>query len=114
MLLVKGFDALPGTGVSDPLRRFAARTAAGRLQLIRPSARGDTADLYAQVAVSVQEARVGAHKLISVPRGFRKRLLRVLVPPGVADGTLLRLRGLGNPLPDGRSGDLFLIVVIQG
>jgi len=33
--------------------------------------------------------------------------------PGVGDGTLLRLRGLGNPLPDGRRGDLLLRVAIQ-
>lgn len=113
MLLLKGFDALPGTGVSDPLRRIAARTTTDRLQLIRPAARDDSPDLYASVAVSTREARVGAHKLVSVPGGFQKRLLRVLVPPGVADGTLLRLRGLGNPLPDGSRGDLLLKVAIE-
>jgi membrane associated rhomboid family serine protease len=113
MLLLKGFDALPRTGVSDPLRRIAARNTTDRLQLIRPTARDDSPDLYATVAVSTREASVGARKLVSVPRGFQKRLLRVLVPPGVGDGTLLRLRGLGNPLPDGRRGDLLLRVAIQ-
>ena len=113
MLLLKGFDAIPGTGMSDPLRRIAARTTTDRLQLIRPAARDDSPDLFAAVAVSAREARVGAHKLVSVPRGLQKRLLRVLVPPGVADGTLLRLRGLGNPLPDGRRGDLLLKIAIQ-
>jgi hypothetical protein len=113
MLLLKGFDALPGTGMSDPLRRIAARTATDRLQLIRPAARDDSPDLYATVAVSAREARAGAHKLVSAPRGVQKRLLRVLVPPGVSDGTLLRLRGLGNPLPDGRRGDLLLKVAIE-
>jgi hypothetical protein len=114
MLLLKGFDALPGTGISDPLRRVAARTHSDRLQLLRPDAQEDSSDLYATVAVSPYEARMGAHKLVSVPRGFQKRLLRVHVPPGVREGTLLRLRGLGSPLPDGSRGDLLLRIAIQG
>jgi hypothetical protein len=113
MLLLKGFDVLPGTGISDPLRRVAARTATDRLQLLRPAAREDSSDLYATVAVSGYEARTGAHKLVSVPRGFQKRLLRVRVPAGVAEGTLLRLKGMGNALPDGSRGDLLLRIAIQ-
>lgn len=113
MLLLKVFDVLPGTGMSDPLRRIAARTSTDRLQILHPAVRYDSPDLYATVAVSAREARGGARKLISVPGGFRKRLLRVLVPPGVGDGTLLRLRGLGNLSPDGSRGDLLLKVVIE-
>jgi membrane associated rhomboid family serine protease len=113
MLLLKAFDALPGTGMSDPLRRIAARTSTDRLQVLHPAARNGSPDLYATVAVSAREARGGARKLVSVPRGFQKGLLRVLVPPGVGDGTLLRLRGLGNILPDGSRGDLLLKVAIQ-
>jgi membrane associated rhomboid family serine protease len=114
MLLLKGFDALPGTGISDPLRRAAARSTTDRLQLLRPAARDDSPDLYATVAVSDREARLGALKLVSVPGGFQKRLLRVRVPPGVTEGTLLRLKGLGNPLSDGSRGDLLLKIAIQG
>jgi membrane associated rhomboid family serine protease len=113
ILLLKGLDALPGTGISDPLRRAAARTTTDRLQLLRPAAREGSPDLYATVAVSGREARTGAHKLVSVPRGFQKRLLRVRVPPGVSEGTLLRLKGLGSLLPDGSRGDLLLRIAIQ-
>jgi membrane associated rhomboid family serine protease len=113
MLLLKGLETLPGTGISDPLRRAAARTGTDRLQLLRPAAREDTSDLYATVAVSAHEARAGAHKLVSVPRGFQRRLLKVRVPPGVSEGTLLRLKGLGNPLPNGGRGDLLLKIAIQ-
>jgi membrane associated rhomboid family serine protease len=113
MLLLKIFDALPGTGISDALRRAATRTTTDRLQLLRPDTRQDSADLYAMVAVSAFEARAGAHKLVSVPHGFQKRLLRVHVPPGVREGTLLRLKGLGSLLPDGRRGDLLLRIAIQ-
>ncbi|MGE5256566.1 MAG: rhomboid family intramembrane serine protease [Hyphomicrobiales bacterium] len=113
MLLLKVFDALPGTGMSDPLRRAATRTTTDRLQLLRPHTQEASANLYATVAVSPFEALAGAHKLVSVPRGFQKRLLRVHVPPGVREGTLLRLKGLGSLLPDGSRGDLLLRIAIQ-
>jgi DnaJ-class molecular chaperone len=35
------------------------------------------------------------------------------VPAGVAEGTVLRLAGLGKILPDGEKGDLLLKVTIQ-
>jgi hypothetical protein len=112
MLALKIFDALPGTGMSDSLRRLAARHTTDRLQLIRPAAQDDSLDLYATVRISAQEARSGAGKMISIPEGFQKRLLRVRVPPGVTEGSLLRLRGLGHPGPGGLRGDLFLRIAI--
>ena len=112
MGMLKIFDALPGTGASTALRRFVPRTATDRLQVIRPAARDDTWDLYATVSVSPREARTGAHKMVSIATGFPKRLLRVAVPPGVTQDSLLRLKGLGHPAPDGRRGDLFLRVTI--
>lgn len=112
MAMLKIFDALPGTGASTTLRRFVPRTATDRLQVIRPAARDDSVDLYATVSISPHEARTGAHKMVSIAAGFPKRLLRVAVPPGVTQDSLLRLRGLGRPTPDGRRGDLFLRVTI--
>jgi len=112
MLVLKIFDALPGTGMSDPLRRLAIRNSTDRLQLIRPAAQDDSLDLYATVRVSSQEARSGAGKMVSIPIGFQKRLLRVRVPPGVTEGSLLRLKGLGNLGPGGQRGDLFLRIAI--
>jgi hypothetical protein len=112
MLALKLFDALPGTGMSDPVRRIAARTSTDRLQLIQPATQDDSLDLYATVRVSSQEARSGAGKMISIPSGFRKRLLRVRVPAGVSEGSLLRLKGMGKPGPGDRRGDLFLRIAI--
>ncbi len=34
-------------------------------------------------------------KLISIPHGLRKRTLMVTIPPGVEEGTRMRLKGLG-------------------
>jgi membrane associated rhomboid family serine protease len=112
MLALKIFESLPGTGASTPLRRLAARTTTDRLQMIRPVAQDESFDLYATVSLSAQEARFGARKLVSIPAGFPKRLLRVLVPPGVSNGALMRLKGLGRPTPEGRHGDLLLRVAI--
>jgi len=82
MLVLKIFDALPGTGMSDPMRRLVTRNSTDRLQLVRPAAQDDSLDLYATVRVSSHEARSGAGKMVSIPSGFQKRLLRVRVPPG--------------------------------
>jgi DnaJ-class molecular chaperone len=112
MAMLKVFDVFPGTGASATLRRLASRTTTDRLQLIRPAAQGDSYDLYANLAISPHEARFGARKMVSISTGAPKRLLRVLVPPGVTHGSLMRLKGLGNPAPDGRRGDLVLRVAI--
>jgi membrane associated rhomboid family serine protease len=114
MAALKLFDALPETGASANLRRFASRTTTDRLQLIRPAAQDDSLDLYASITISGQEARHGARKMVSISTGFPRRLLRVLVPPGVSHGSLMRLRGLGRLAPDGRRGDLLLRVAIVG
>jgi DnaJ-class molecular chaperone len=50
--------------------------------------------------------------MISIPQGLRKRTLMVTIPPGVEDGTRLRLKGLGQKDVDGNQGDLFLEVQI--
>jgi hypothetical protein len=63
--------------------------------------------------VSARETRAGTRKLVTVPFGFRKRLLRVAVPPGVLHGTLLRLPGQGRSGPGGAQGDLYLRVAVQ-
>jgi membrane associated rhomboid family serine protease len=112
MLALKLFELLPGTGASAPLRRFAARTTTDRLQLIRPAARDDSLDLYGTVSLSAPEARFGARKLVSISAGAPRRLLRVLVPPGVSHGSLIRLRRLGRTTPEGQRGDLLLRVSI--
>ena len=70
--------------------------------------------VYAVIEITPHEARAGVRKLVNIPQGFHKRLFKVVVPPGVKAGTLLRLKGLGkdaHQAPD--SGDLFLKVAIK-
>ncbi len=46
--------------------------------------------------------------MISIPQGLKKRTLMVTIPPGVGEGTRLRLKGLGKQGEVGGRGDLFL------
>jgi DnaJ-class molecular chaperone len=45
--------------------------------------------------------------------GFRKRLFQVTIPPGTREGSVLRLKGVGKPLPDGGRGDIYLKVTVD-
>ena len=107
MGLIHLFPRLPAAGISDPLRRTTER-----LQFIRPPAEPGDPHLRGTVAVSPHEARQGARKLVGIQQGFFEKILRVQVPPGVQNGVVLRLRGLGRRTADGVVGDLLLTVVV--
>jgi hypothetical protein len=111
MLLVKLSGRLPASGLSQRIKPLTAKHHTDRLQVIRPTAETDDANLYGTVRVTEREARQGTTKMINVPWGFHKRLLRVTVPPGVSEGNRLRLKGLGRWTADGHRGDLYLQVV---
>jgi len=51
--------------------------------------------------------------LVSVSLGFRKKLYKIVVPPGLTDGSMLRLKGLGRKMEDGQKGDLLLKMVVK-
>src|SRR5581483_12029107 len=44
----------------------------------------------------------------------KSRRIEVKIPPGVRDGSRIRIRGEGNPSPNGGAkGDLYLVVTVQ-
>ncbi|MBL7180642.1 MAG: rhomboid family intramembrane serine protease [Pseudomonadota bacterium] len=112
ILFLKMFFALPATGISDQLRRVTAKRKTDRLQVIRPVGPGSDHHLYGTIAITSFEALAGTSKLVNIPWGFQKRLVRVVVPPGIKEGGNLRLKGLGKIMPDGQRGDLYLRVAI--
>jgi membrane associated rhomboid family serine protease len=113
MLLLKLFGALPSAGFTANLRKATARKKSHRLQMVRPSRNNQEGDVHGRITISPYEALVGARKLVNVPHGFQRRMLRVDVPPGIEAGKKLRLRGQGRMAADGTRGDLLLEVIIQ-
>jgi membrane associated rhomboid family serine protease len=114
MVFLKLFDRIPQTKMSRGIRRNTTKKHTSKIQVARPQATGEDFNLYGVVDVTPYETLTGARKLISVPWGFRQKMVRVNVPAGVVEGTRLRLRGMGKSMPGGGKGDLFLKVRILG
>ncbi|MFB3886617.1 MAG: rhomboid family intramembrane serine protease [Thermodesulfobacteriota bacterium] len=112
LLFIKIFDLIPRAGVDRGLHRFTERQRTPRLQPISPVERSEELDLYGVMKLTPREASHGARKMVTIPKGLRKRTLIVTIPPGVEEGTRLRLKGLGKRDDDGNRGDLFLEVQI--
>jgi len=113
IIFLKILLALPETGVSDQIRKVTAKRKTHRLQVIRPIGPGKDPHLYGMITITSFEALTGTLKLVNIPWGFQKRLVRVAVPAGVQEGSKLRLKGLGKITPDGQRGDLYLKVSIS-
>jgi len=112
LLFIKIFDVIPRLGLSNGLRQYIQRKTTPRLQSISPYEQSDELNLYGVIRVTPREAHDGTRKLISIPQGSKKRTLLVTIPPGVQEGTRLRLRGLGQVDSDGNRRDFFLEVQI--
>jgi membrane associated rhomboid family serine protease len=110
VVLLKLSEAIPSLGKRP---RITEKKKTHRLQVIRPAGPGSDPNLYGTIHVSWYEALVGTNKLVNIPWGFQKRLFRVTVPPGVREGSQLRLKGMGKRLPDGQKGDVYLKVMIE-
>lgn len=113
IILVKVLERVPQTWVTGRMREATQKTGTPRLQVTNAFDSPEDPHLYGTIAVAPREALLGTRKLISVKWGIRSRVLRVSVPPGVVEGIVLRLAGLGKRMPNGEKGDLLLRVLIQ-
>ena len=113
MLFLKLFSALPDTGLSRQMRQFTLKKKTPHLQRIRPAGSGQDPHLYGLIKITPYEALRGTRKLVNIPLGFQKRMFNVKVPAGVQDSNVLRLKGLGQRLRSGKTGDLYLKVIIE-
>ena len=116
ILFLKILLALPGADPHAKIRRVTARKKTPHLQVIRPVGPGPDPHLYGVITITPHEAVGGTRKLVNIPWGFHKRLFRVTVPPGVKEGSKLRLKGLGKEIGSngrGERGNLYLKVRIQ-
>jgi len=101
---------IPRTGLNSGLRQYTERQRTPRIQPLTPLSIPDELDLQGILNIAAREARLGTRKMVSIPQGIKKRTLMVTIPPGVEEGTRLRLKGLGKQGKDGERGDLFLDV----
>jgi hypothetical protein len=113
MILLKLFLLLPEAGITRKVQRVTAKRKLHRLQIIRPVGIGTDQNMHGTIVVTPHEAQAGVRKLVNIPRGFQKRLFKVVIPPGVKEGTMLRLRGLGQDQSTESRGDLYLKVSIR-
>lgn len=114
ILFLKLFLMLPQTGITGKVQKATAKKKTHRFQVVRPVGKDPDQHMYAIIEITPHEARTGVRKLINIPHGFHKRLFNVIVPPGVKEGTLLRLKGLGkSAYQSAEKGDLYLKVVIK-
>jgi len=112
-VFLKLFTALPDTGVSRQIRQFTVKRKTPRLQVIHPASSGEDPHLYGLIKITPHEAVSGTRKLVNIPLGFQKRLFNVKVPAGIQEGTVLRLKGLGQRPGTRESGDMYLKVTIE-
>ena len=110
LIFIKIFDVIPRTGLNSGLQQYTERQRTPRIQPLTPLSIPDELDLLGILNIAPREARLGTRKMVSIPQGIKKRTLMVTIPPGVEEGTRLRLKGLGKQGKDGERGDLFLDV----
>jgi len=110
LIFIKIYDVIPRTGLNDGLRQYTERQRTPRIQPLSPLSIPDELDLHGIIRITAREAHLGSRKMISIPQGIKKRTLMVTIPPGVVEGTRLRLKELGKEGKEGERGDLFLDV----
>lgn len=113
IIFLKLFEIIPSSGFTEKAREITARKTTHTLQIIRPLGPMDDANLYATIRITSHEAAMGTSKIVNIPWGFQNRLVKVIIPAGVREGTMVRVRGFGKIMPDGDRGDLMLKVIIQ-
>ncbi len=112
MVSLTFFLRIPGSGLSGVFRSKTERLRTPHVQLIKALGSAEDLNRYGTLTISPREAHSGTVKLVNIPWGLQKRLFKVNVPPGVVEGTSLRLAGMGRQVGE-RHGDLYLKVSIR-
>jgi len=113
LALVRFNKTLPETGSKQKIQRFTTKRYSPKLQMVVASASPDSPDLHGNIDITSIEAISGTNKMVTIPWGFYKPLYRVKIPPGVRQGTRLKLSGMGKSAPNGVKGDMYLKVQIK-
>ena len=112
MVFLKIFLRAPETAISMQLRQRVSKKKSNRFQLIKPKRMADNTEAHGTVVITPLEARLGTRKILSIPFGSKKRFLKVTLPPGSRDGSLIRLTAAGRQLGDGTRQDIYLRIKV--
>jgi membrane associated rhomboid family serine protease len=112
MVFLKIFLRTPETVISRQIRQKTSKKKSNLFQLIKPKGVANDTGAYGTVVITQIEARLGTRKILSIPSGARKRFLKVTVPPGSRNGSLIRLSGAGRQLRDGTRQDIYLRIKV--
>ncbi len=113
LVLVKLNKNLPQPPANETFSRFAEKRRTPKLQMIVTSGKPESPDLFGTIEITSLEALSGSKKMVTIPWGFYKPLYRVKIPPGVKQGTRLRLFRMGKSTANGMKGDMYLTVNIK-
>ncbi|MBA3037744.1 MAG: rhomboid family intramembrane serine protease [Desulfobacterium sp.] len=113
MIWIKMSSFVPETGLTGITRHLTGKKKSHRLQVIRPVSTGNDGYLYGILQITPYEAAMGTQKIVSISHGFKKKFYKVVVPAGVSEGSILRLKGFSYQAENGLKGDLFLKMVIE-
>ena len=70
-------------------------------------------DLEHEVTLTFEQAARGTTLPLQISRDGKLETIDVKIPPGVKDGSRVRIRGKGQDSPGGESGDLYIITRVQ-
>jgi len=113
LVLIQMNKKLPHKSTSDKLVQFTIRKKSPRIQIISTRSEQENPHVFGDIEITSIEAITGTSKLVSIPWGFYKPLYRVNVPPGVSQGTKLRLAGMGRSVQGELKGDMYLKIKIK-
>lgn len=113
ILLLKLLLKMPPSGLTQRVRSATSKHKTPHLQVVRTFGNPQDPNLYGILSITPRESVLGTRKLVSVPSGIHSRMIRVVIPPGLKEGTTLRLAGLGRSRPGFERGDLLLKVVVE-
>lgn len=95
--------------IGDLFRQFGGATGRGGSGRGRKSGPARGGDLTAEITVPFNTAILGGNASIAINRSGKHENLQVKIPAGVESGKKIRLRGQGEPSPNGgTAGDLLI------
>jgi membrane associated rhomboid family serine protease len=113
ILLLKLFLRLPELGITKYIRSVTSKQKSPRLQVLHTTGPKNNPNIHGNILITPQEASLGTSKLVNIPWGLQRRLFRVTIPSGIHNGSVLRLKGMGNEMFNGLKGDIYLTVIVQ-